>query len=130
MSEDTKMNDDAIEMSATDGENRGAESWSSSLMPGLFLILLGAIFLANNLTDFRLENWWALFILFPAANNFADAVRTLRADGRLSRKARGQFFWSFFFVLLSAAFLLGFSIGQYWPVFLILAGIGVLLGAL
>jgi hypothetical protein len=113
-----------------EGTSSSNKSLSGSIMPGLFLIALGLVFLANNLTGFHLDNWWALFILFPAANNFNDAIRIMRRDGGVSRKARGQFFWSFFFVLLSAAFLLGISVGQYWPVFLILAGIGILIGAL
>jgi hypothetical protein len=127
MTDELKENQKTHEDEGTSSSKR---SYSGSLMPGLFLIVLGLVFLANNLTGFYLDNWWALFILFPAANNFNDAIRFMRRDGGVSRKARGQFFWSFFFVLLSAAFLLGISVGQYWPVFLILAGIGILIGAL
>jgi hypothetical protein len=106
-----------------------SRSGSASLMQGLFLIVLGLFFLANNFTNFYLDNWWALFILIPAVNNFSEAVRRLRKDGNLSRKVRGHFFWSIFFVMLSAAFLLNLDFGLFWPAFLIFAGLGVLLGA-
>ncbi len=109
-----------------EGKNR---SRSGSLMPGFFLILLGLFFLANNLTGFYLDNWWALFILIPAINNFSEALRLFRRDGNLGRRSRGHFFWSIFFVMLSAAFLLNLDFGLFWPVFLIFAGLGVLFGA-
>jgi len=103
--------------------------WSATLLPGLFLILLGFYFLANKLTGFNLDNWWALFILFPAINNFSAGFSAMRRDGNLSRSARGHFFWSLILLLLATALLLGVNFGLLWPVFIILAGIGVLLGA-
>ena len=39
------------------------------------LIVLGLVFLVQNLTGFTLDNWWALFILIPAVAAFANAWR-------------------------------------------------------
>ena len=109
-------------------ENGNNQSRFASLLPGFFLILLGLYFLARNITGFYLDNWWALFILIPAVNNFSNAMSAMRRDGNLSRSARGYFFRSLIFVLLVAAFLLSIEFGLIWPIFIILAGLGVLLG--
>lgn len=98
--------------------------------PGVILILIGGLFLLRNLTGYELENWWALFILFPALGNFWGAYESYRQAGSFNRSARSQVFWGLFFTLLSASFLLGIDFGVIWPVFLILGGLGMLLGAL
>ena len=120
------------EEKASIGENTKDKNVGRSgpFMPGVFLIVLGLFFLAKNLTGFYLDNWWAIFILIPAADNFSRGITSLRREGKLSRSARKHFFWSLFFVLLSAAFLISLNFGILWPVFIILAGIGVLFGAL
>ena len=108
------------------------ESWfgSKGLLPGLLLITLGAIFLLNNLTGFYLGNWWALFILIPAVNNFSSGLQIFRQSGHFGRKVRSRFFSAFFLTLLSIAFFLDLDFSLLWPAFLILAGLGVLVGAL
>ena len=98
-------------------------------MTGLILILLGFIFLAGNLTGFQLDNWWALFILIPAVQSLSRAFYRIR-DGGLGGKATRDLFWGGFFVLLSAAFLVGINFSVAWPAFLILAGLGMLFRAL
>lgn len=108
------------------GWRRGGRSpW----MPGLLLILIGAFFLLRNFTGYQLENWWALFILIPAVGNFSGAYESYRESGTLNRHARNQLFWGFFFTLLSGSFLLAVDFGLIWPIFLILGGLGMLLGA-
>lgn len=103
----------------------GGRSW----MPGVVLILIGGVFLLRNFTTFELNNWWALFILFPAVSNFASAYEGYRNAGRLKRSARGNLFWGLFFTLLSASFLFGLDFGLIWPAFLIIGGLAMLLGA-
>lgn len=110
-------------------------SWSSwagsgSLLPGLVLITLGVIFLLNKLTGFELDNWWALFILIPAVNNLSSALAIYRKSGQFGRGVRSRLFFALFFTLLAAVFLINLNFELIWPAFLILAGIGVLFGAL
>ena len=114
-----------------DAKHESARPWSNSrtLLPGLVLIALGTIFLLSNLTGFRLDNWWALFILIPAVNNFSSGLEKYRQSGNFNRKVRGHFFSAFFFVLLSLAFFISLDFGLIWPAFLILAGLGILAGA-
>ncbi|MEA2662368.1 MAG: hypothetical protein QOH08_1940 [Chloroflexota bacterium] len=97
-----------------------------SWLPGIILIVLGAIFLAENYFGTTLRNWWALFILIPAAATLTVAYGHWR-DGDTSA-ATGPLIAGAGFVFLTVAFLLDLPIGQLWPVFLIIAGLGLLLG--
>lgn len=125
------MSDPEQEQSQSPWEvNMRFDSGKDSWMFGLALILVGAVFLIANLTGYQLQNWWALFILFPAFGNFSRALNHYRASGSFDRPVRRHVFWGLFFVMLSGAFLIGYSFSLLWPAFLILAGLGMLLGAL
>jgi hypothetical protein len=99
-----------------------------SLVWGFILILMGGFFLLRNYTGIELDNWWALFILFPAVSSFTSAYNAYRSSGTIDKQVRSGAFWGLFFVLLSASFLLSLDFGLIWPVFLILGGIAMLLG--
>jgi hypothetical protein len=94
------------------------------------LILLGIIFMAQNLGAFYLQNWWALFILIPAVASFAAAWNSYHANGRLTASGRGSLVVGGILVLLAAALLFGLDFGLLWPVILIVGGVVVLLNAL
>ena len=95
-------------------------------LPGNVLILLGGIFLAQNYFGATLRNWWALFILIPALSTLMTAYALWR-DGH-GDWATGPFIAGLGLLILTAAFLLDLPLGQLWPVFLIVAGIALLLG--
>jgi hypothetical protein len=97
--------------------------------PGIILVAIGVVFLLRNVTGFELRNWWAIFILFPALGNFVGAYEHYKASGVFDKKARGLAFWGALMTLLAASFLFGLDFGLIWPVFLILGGLGMLLGA-
>lgn len=97
---------------------------------GAILILLGVIFLIQNLTGFALANWWALFILIPAVNAFGHAYSTYRAEGRLSGPVRGSLFGGLVLTFVAFVFLFNLKFGTLWPVLLIIGGIGLLINAL
>jgi len=96
-----------------------------SWLPGLTLILLGAIFLAENYFGTTLHNWWALFILIPALGSLATGYALWR--GGETEGALGPIVGGLAFVGLTAVFLFDLPLGQLWPVILIVAGIGLLL---
>lgn len=109
------------------GESHGANmAW----IPGLVLIAIGAFFLLNNFTDFRLNNWWALFILIPAFGSLGNFLRAYNRDGRLNNEARGSLIGSLILFFITAVFIFGWSWGTIWPVFLIIGGLGALLSGL
>jgi hypothetical protein len=105
--------------------SRTYQAW----IPGLVVIFIGVVFLLRNMFDFRLDNWWAAFILIPALGNLLGAYERYRSTGRLDGSARSHLFWGVFFVILAGAFFLGLDWGMLWPAFMIIAGLGILLGA-
>ena len=105
-------------------DDGGIGAW----VTGLVFICLGVLFLLQNMGMLTLmQNWWALFILIPAVGAFANAWRAFRkADGRLTRAARGSIVGGLVLTLVAAAFLFSLDWAILGPILIILAGIGVL----
>lgn len=120
----TEMDDQADK--SVEAHSGSGKSW----VPGLVLIGIGAYFLLNNFTDFRLNNWWALFILIPAFGSLGNFVRAYRQEGRVNGEARGSLIGSLMLFFVASIFLFGWSWASVWPVFLIIAGLGALLAGL
>lgn len=123
----------------SDSTEKGKTDWSTqpvrrrhyssgrmygSLFPGVILIALGAIFLADSYFGYTLRNWWALFILIPAFGSFTKAYGAMREGDR--DHAMGAFIAGLGFTVLCVVFLLDLDIGRLWPVALIVVGIGLL----
>ena len=115
------------EPSSFDNDRHGKTN--PSWIGGAILMLVGVIFLIQNLTNFSLNNWWALFILIPAVSSFNRAYRVYTADGRFSANARGALIGGLVFTFVAFVFLFNLNFGTLWPVFLILGGIGLLINA-
>lgn len=116
-------------------EEKSDWSWGGgrkqAWLPGVVLILVGVVFLVRNLyPQYGLDNWWALFILFPALGNLSHAYVNYRETGKLGRSVRSSLFWGLFFILLTASFLFNLNFSLVWPAFLIIGGLAMLLGAL
>lgn len=112
------------ERRAAGGSGRGA--W----IGGAILIILGLVFLLQNMGLLVLVNWWALFILIPAVAAFGSAWRSYQAaGGRLTGGARGSLIGGLVLVLVAGVFLFGLNWGVVGPLLLVLAGIGLLLNA-
>jgi len=106
--------------------SHGREPW----MVGAILILLGVVFLMQNLTGFYVNNWWALFILIPAFGSFSRGWQAMQnADGQLTSYSRGAFIGGL--VLTAVAAILFFSLDWviFGPILLIVAGVAMLLNA-
>jgi hypothetical protein len=103
----------------------------SSWIAGAILILLGTVFLLNNLTGFSLGSWWALFLLIPVGYSLAAVVRSIQEHGgRLTASARGPLVGALVLLTVMAVFLFNLDWGKIWPVFLIIAGLGALFSSL
>ena len=104
------------------------EQRSDGLFFGLILIGLGIFFLARNLFGFQMfDNWWALFILIPAAGSFSRAWSQYRATGSWRGAAGRSLTGALLITAIALNFLLDLDIGRYWPVLLIILGFSLLL---
>jgi hypothetical protein len=109
-------------------ERRANRRGNGAWIGGAVLIALGLIFLLQNTGLFVLHNWWAIFILIPAIGCFGATYTMYRnSANRLTYPARGSLIAGVVFTLIAAAFLFDVNFGLFWPVLLILAGIGLLL---
>ena len=132
--EEEQSQDRAVEEpSDARGQDRG-EGHKSDVpwIGGAVLLLMGIVFLLQNLgvSSIVLENWWAVFILIPAVTTLARAWDAYRRSGRLDRSAVGSLVGGSALTLLAFSFLLDLQWEMIWPVFLILAGLGLLLTAI
>jgi ABC-type uncharacterized transport system permease subunit len=106
-------------------KRQGSSRIYGSVLPGVILIALGTVFLADSYFGYTLKNWWALFILIPAFASFANAYEAMQERER--EHAMGSFVGGLGFTALAVAFLLDLDIGRLWPVALIIVGLGLLL---
>ncbi len=97
---------------------------------GALLIILGIVFLLQNMGVVNLKNWWALFIMIPALGAFGDAWRSYQnAEKHMTSKARGSLFVGVLLTMVSAAFLFNLNWTYLGPILIILAGAGLLANA-
>lgn len=97
---------------------------------GVVLILIGLGFLAQNFGGFRMDNWWALFILIPAVGSLAAAYENYRTNQSLTTAGRSSLVLGVFLTALTVMFLFDLSMSIFWPALLILAGVALLAGGL
>lgn len=94
-------------------------------IPGIVLIGIGLIFLAQNYLGQEIRNWWALFILIPVFFTLERGYASLR--GGRNAEALGQLMGGLVLVALVVIFLFDLEFGQLWPIFLIIGGITLLI---
>jgi len=117
----------------TNNEN-GNRGLSSNLWLGLIFIGGGAIVLLNQTGILSFElNWWALFILFPAFGALNGAYNRYRATKNLfEMSVMMPTLIGLFMVALMFNLLLGngwnFNWSLFWPIILILIGLGMIFG--
>jgi len=92
------------------------------------LIIIGVLMLLSNFTGLNMGNWWALFILIPVFGSFGSAWRLYQVHGTMPPEVRGPLLGGVFLLFVFIMFFFGFNWTLFWPVFLILAGIGALVG--
>jgi hypothetical protein len=100
------------------------------LVGGIILILLGTLFVLQNMGILSLKNWWALFILIPAFWAYLGAWESYRHSGRLTRNGVGLVVFGTLVAILAVAFLFDLNLGLLWPVLLIVGGLALLFAAL
>jgi hypothetical protein len=97
---------------------------------GIILVILGVVLLASRFTDLRVHNWWALFILIPAFGSLESAWQAYRNQGSGAQAVWGGIYGALFPTAIALIFLLDLSWMRYWPVFLIIPGLGMVMSGL
>jgi hypothetical protein len=98
------------------------------------LIFGGAVILLNQLNTLPFElNWWALLILFPAFGTLARAYNRYRSTNDLFEMgvmvpALVGLFMLLLFVSLFAGAEINLNLRVYWPIILIVLGLGLIIG--
>ena len=98
----------------------------NQLSSGLIMIAIGVIFLINQYTSIRINNWWAIFILIPALFNWYKAYKIVQETGAFTQGAVQTLLASLFPLFIAAIFFFDMDWGKVWPVFIILGGITAL----
>ena len=118
-------------------ENKSISSGTyppSNIWIGLVLIFAGAVVLLNQLNILPFElNWWALLILFPSFGALTSAYYRYRSTNDLFEMGvMIPALVGLFMLLLSVSLLVGDAINLnlrvYWPIILIVLGLGLILG--
>ena len=120
-------------MNTNENSNRN-KGFSSNLWIGLIFIAGGAAVLLNQTGILSFEfNWWAFFILFPVYGMLNGAYNRYRSTNNL-------FDMGVMMPALIALFMIGlmfnllngngwnFNWSLYWPIILILIGLGMIFG--
>jgi hypothetical protein len=95
---------------------------------GGVLILLGIVFIVQNVAGISLANWWALLILIPALGSLVTAFQMYERNGkRFTAASRGPLVGGLVLLAVAAVFLFRLDWGTVWPLILILVGLGLLL---
>jgi hypothetical protein len=97
---------------------------------GTILIALGGVFLLQNAgVPLLRDNWWALFILIPAFAAFSAAWSAYQEAGEVTSTVGGLVIGGSVPLVIALVFLFGLDFGQWWPLLLIGAGLGLFFGA-
>ncbi|HMD80972.1 MAG TPA: hypothetical protein VKE92_06665 [Anaerolineales bacterium] len=115
--------------SISSGTNQPANIWI-----GLVFIFGGAVILLNQLNILPFElNWWALLILFPAFGTLTGAYNRYRSTNDLFElRVMIPALVGLFMLLLSVSLFVGDAINLnlrvYWPIILVVLGLGLIIG--
>jgi hypothetical protein len=121
-------------MEETHDTNEDSRKHSSNLWTGLIFIFGGIAVLLNQLGLLPFElNWWALFIMMPAAGFFSGAYNRFRSHNNLfSMDVAFPALMGLFLTALSFSLLVGaawnFNWSLLWPIIIILIGLGMIFG--
>lgn len=115
-------------------EGNGKGGFSPNLWIGLVFIGGGAMVLLNQMGILSFDfNWWALFILLPAIGVLSGAYARYRSANNLfDMGVMIPGLIGLFMVALSVSMTFGFfwniDWSLYWPIILIIIGLGIIFG--
>jgi hypothetical protein len=101
------------------------------LVLGIIVVIVGVVWLGRNFGWWSgsFQNWWALFIFIPAVGFLGDAWREYISNGRrLGGNAARPLAIGILLAFVALMFLFDLDWAYFWPIVLILVGVGLLLG--
>lgn len=100
------------------------------LFPAVAVIAVGVIFLISNLgmkiPFLDSSNWWAWLILVGPFGPLTHAYYAYRARGTVDAEVLSSLLAGGAVILVAVMFLLGLDWGVWWPLFVILGGLFML----
>lgn len=106
------------------GNAIGAVTW------GIAVTLAGAVLVFSANGTLNVGSWWAVLILIPAIGSFAEAVlRYRQAGNRFTRQAGAGLTGGLFLAAVAVMFLFKLEWSRYWGIFIVLAGLSLILSA-
>ena len=107
---------------------------NTTIWLGMVFIFGGAVILLNQLNVLPFElNWWALLILFPSIGTLTSAYNRYRSTNDLFEMGvMIPALVGLFMLLLSVSLLaddaIDLNLRVYWPIILIVLGLGLIIG--
>lgn len=104
----------------------GMSGFAGPWLGGVVLVILGVGLLLQNIGYELPQRWWALLLLLPAVGSLVAAIRSYRVSGG-TPDTIGALVGGAIFTALALALFFGVNWGIFWPLILVLLGIGLLL---
>jgi len=100
-------------------------SWGGFPIGGAIIILIGVVFLLGNFGFHLPPHWWAVLLLIPAVGLLVTAIRFYRMDSTMSGRVVGPAVGGVLLLGMALALFFGLNWGLFWPIILIVVGIGI-----
>lgn len=112
-----------------ENEKSGLERNNSIVMAVVFIVA-GVALIVGNITGFKFENWWVLFMLIPVGMFAQNIYRDYQANGRITASSTGSIIVILAILASAAVFLFeAITWSMIWPIGLIIAGLSMYLGS-
>lgn len=111
-----------------ENEKSGPERNNSIVMAVVFIVA-GVALIVGNITGFKLENWWVIFMLIPVGMFAQNIYQDYQANGRITSRSTGSIIVILSILAGAAVFLFeAVTWSMIWPIGLIIAGLSMYLG--
>ena len=119
------MNDK--EMNQLKSEEKGQ---NNNVFMAIVFIIIGAVLIVANISDFSFDNWWVLFMLIPVGLFAKNIYDDYQENGRITNQSTGVIIASLAILATVAIFLVeAITWSMIWPIGLIFAGVAIFLGS-
>lgn len=112
-----------------ENEKRGG-MWNNSSFMAIIFIIAGVALIVGNITGFKFDNWWVLFMLIPVGMFAQNIYRDYQANGRITSHSTGSIIVILAILAGAAVFLFeAVTWSMIWPIGLVIAGLSMFLGS-